>query len=157
MFVGHGTPMNAIEDNKFSGQWRRVGKLLPASGGCCFRFRALVYQGEPGYRTRQNRKWFMICTAFRTSCTRWSIRRRVRPRFAGLAKQLLAAQVDHTWGLDHGSWSVLRRLFPMADVPIFQISVDRKATAMEHFEMGRKLRELRNQGRADSRQRKRGA
>ena len=145
LFVGHGTPMNAIEDNEFSRQWRRIGKLLPRPEAVVS---VSAHWFTKGTRVSDAPKTKMVYDMYGFPDELYQVAYPApgSPRFAGLAKQLLAAQADNTWGLDHGSWSVLRRLFPMADVPVFQISVDRTATAMEHFEMGRKLRELRDQG-----------
>jgi len=70
------------------------------------------------------------------------------PQFAAQARELIGdtARFDTSWGLDHGSWSVLRRLFPQADIPVFQLSVDKNAAPEAHYAMGRKLCPLRDEG-----------
>ena len=70
------------------------------------------------------------------------------PEFAHKAKELIGSRVsiDNSWGLDHGTWSVLHRMYPKAEIPVFQLSVDRSASPQEHFEMGKKLRSLRSEG-----------
>ena len=54
--------------------------------------------------------------------------------------------IDNTWGLDHGTWSVLNVMFPKADVPVYQLSIDKNAAAKEHFEIGKQLKQLREEG-----------
>ena len=70
------------------------------------------------------------------------------PMFAARAQELLGEQVtiDNSWGLDHGTWSVLRRLYPNADIPVFQLSVDAYAEPSHHFALGKSLNALRNEG-----------
>lgn len=71
------------------------------------------------------------------------------PELARRIQQLLApipVKLDHTWGLDHGSWSVLRHVYPAADVPIVQLSIDASQPAAFHFDLGRKLAPLRAEG-----------
>jgi len=73
------------------------------------------------------------------------------PGTPALANQVLdllghKAKVDNNWGIDHGTWSVLNHMFPEADVPVLQLSIDANATMKEHFETGKKLRDLREQG-----------
>lgn len=148
LFVGHGTPMNAIEDNEFSRRWQEVGKSLP-------RPRAILCVSAH-WET-----WGSLVTAME------------KPRtihdFGGFPPGLyqveypapgsswLAGEVRHClrgakigfdldWGLDHGCWSVLRRMFPAADVPVVQLSLDTTKTAEAHYAMGRELAGLREEG-----------
>jgi 4,5-DOPA dioxygenase extradiol len=70
------------------------------------------------------------------------------PHFAHLAKTMITCDVtiDNTWGYDHGTWSVLHRMYPLADIPVFQLSVDMTAFAGEHYKIGQELRDLRDKG-----------
>jgi len=70
------------------------------------------------------------------------------PSFALAAKDLMGdgVSIDNSWGLDHGTWSVLCRIYPKADIPVFQLSVDQNASARDYYEIGCKLRALREQG-----------
>lgn len=70
------------------------------------------------------------------------------PRFAGKAKDMISrpSKFDNSWGIDHGTWSVLAHMFPHRDIPVFQISVDAFAPPEEHYKIGRELRALREQG-----------
>lgn len=70
------------------------------------------------------------------------------PDFAHATKNLIKREtiIDNTWGIDHGTWSVLCRIYSEADIPVYQLSVDMHASIKEHFQIGMELRELREQG-----------
>jgi len=70
------------------------------------------------------------------------------PELAHQTTQLVTkkVEIDNTWGIDHGTWSVLHRMYPRADVPVFQLSVDRSAPPEAHYQIGRELKALREQG-----------
>ena len=147
LFVGHGSPMNAIEDNRFTSEWALLGKRLP----------------RPDVIVSISAHWFTHGTrvldaaaprmiydmyGFPDALYKVVYDAPGSPHFAGLAKGLLgdSAITDNSWGIDHGTWSVLCRMYPNADIPVFQISVDREADADAHFHTGRQLRALREQG-----------
>ena len=147
LFIGHGSPMNAIEDNAYSRSWEQLGKEL----------------ARPAAVLSISAHWFTPGTRVSTVSVNRTIHDmygfpeelyRVRydaPGAPELARQALTllgnrAKPDDSWGLDHGTWSVLRRLFPAADVPVFQVSVDANATFAEHFALGQKLSSLRDEG-----------
>lgn len=147
LFIGHGSPMNAIEDNQYSRQWEALGAQLP-------RPRAILSVSA---------HWFTSGTrvtdspAPKTVYDMYGFPEELyqivypapgAPDFALLTKSLVRRTVDtdNTWGLDHGTWSVLHRIYPNADIPVFQLSVDRNASAEDHFQIGRELHALREQG-----------
>ena len=76
----------------------------------------------------------------------WNTRRRVRPTEAERLARELEIQPDETWGFDHGAWSVLRHLYPEADVPVFQVSLDAGRSLARHVELGSELAGLRDRG-----------
>ena len=147
LFVGHGNPMHAITENRWAGAWRELGKALP-------RPRAIVSISA---------HWFIPETAITSDD---------RPRtihdFGGFPRELfeveypapgdpdLASEIcglvteaaeclpSEEWGLDHGTWSVLRHMYPEADVPVVQLSIDRTKTARDHYDIGACLRSLRD-------------
>ena len=148
LFIGHGNPMNALEDNAFSRAWKDVAQSLP-------RPRAVL----------------CISAHWETDGTR--VTAMAKPRtihdFQGFPPELYAKQYpapgapewaeitrktirmtrvepDMEWGLDHGTWAVLCRMFPKADVPVFQLSLDRTQPAAYHYQLGRSLAPLREQG-----------
>ncbi|MDD3212255.1 MAG: 4,5-DOPA dioxygenase extradiol [Eubacteriales bacterium] len=147
LFVGHGSPMNAIEDNTFSERWKQLGARLPKPEAI-LSVSAHWFTNGTKVTDTPAPKMIYDMYGFPEALYRVTYPAPGSPRFARLAKNLIGSgvEIDNTWGLDHGSWSVLRRLYPDADAPVFQLSVDAQASMKEHFEIGRKLRSLREQG-----------
>lgn len=148
VFVGHGNPMNAIEDNRFSRAWVEAGKTLP-------RPRAIL-SVSAHWETKGTRVTAMESprTLYTFDGLPEELSRVVypapgSPRLAALVQETLKPSVvlpDRTWGLDHGTWAVLRRLFPAADIPVVQLSLDRTQGADYHYALGRTLQTLRRRG-----------
>lgn len=148
LFFGHGNPMNALEENPYTTRWREIGRALP-------RPRAVLMISAhwylPGTRV----------TAMERPRTIHDFGGFPRPLFEmqypapgdpGLAARLASLsgmddiEPDHEWGLDHGTWSVLCHLFPEADIPVVQLSIDETQPPGFHHELGRKLAPLREEG-----------
>ncbi|HEX7432414.1 MAG TPA: 4,5-DOPA dioxygenase extradiol [Anaerolineaceae bacterium] len=147
LFIGHGSPMNAIEDNEFSQAWREVGKSLPRPKGIVVISAHWETQGT-------------LVTVMDKPRTIHDFYGFPRPLFEfnypAPGDPVLAEHIsnlvktsdvnpDLQWGLDHGSWSVLARLFPEADIPVVQMSLDRAQGLPFHFELGRQLQALRDE------------
>lgn len=147
LFVGHGSPMNAIEDNVFTQGWIRMAKEIPA----------------PQFILCVSAHWFTrgskICDAaqpqtvydmygFPPELYQVQYDAPGSPQLAGLTRSLIEypVEIDNSWGIDHGTWSVLRKMYPLADIPVVQLSIDRLLPAAEHFRIGSQLRSLREQG-----------
>ena len=148
VFFGHGNPMNAIENNAYTKAWSSLGEALP-------RPRAIVAISA---------HWYVPATLVmeneypRTIHDFGGFPRELyavdypAPGDRGLAgriTKLLArfgATGDEGWGLDHGTWSVLTHVYPNADVPIVQLSIDETLEPALHFEIGTQLRSLRDDG-----------
>jgi 4,5-DOPA dioxygenase extradiol len=146
VFIGHGSPMNAVEDNAETRGWRALAAELPAP-------RAILAVSAHWY-TRGTR----VCDAQRPRTIHdmsgfpaelYEIEYGA-PGAPELAKRILElvpeAAVDGTWGIDHGTWSVLRVMYPEAAIPVVQLSVDEDAPPQRHYETGRKLASLRDEG-----------
>lgn len=147
LFIGHGSPMNAIEDNAFSRQWTELGQRLPKPRAI-LSVSAHWFTHGTAVNNAAAPKMIYDMYGFPEALYRVTYNAPGAPAFAARTRELLgdAVAFDTSWGLDHGSWSVLRRLFPQADVPVFQLSVDSGASPQEHYAMGRALRPLREEG-----------
>ena len=148
LFVGHGSPMNAIEDNESSRGWRVAAQTLP-------RPKAILCISAH-WET-----WGTEVTAMPKPRTIHDFGGFPRPlyeaQYPAPGDPLLARQVcelvkrfdlalDQDWGLDHGCWSVLKQMFPAADIPVVQLSLDTAKTAQAQYELAKELAPLRRQG-----------
>ena len=148
IFFGHGNPMNALLTNAYTDAWRRIGDETP----------------KPRAILSISAHWFVpgagvtVSTAPRTIHDFGGFPRelyRVQypapgdPELARRVQNLLAplpVVLDESWGLDHGTWSVLRHVYPAADVPIVQLSIDETRPPAFHYDIGRRLAPLRAEG-----------
>lgn len=148
LFVGHGSPMNAIEENEFTRQWRAVITDIPKPVS-------------------------IVCVSAHWLTNGTRVTAMERPRtihdFGGFPAELYAVQypaqgepalarttaeamrktsveLDQQWGLDHGTWSVVSKMYPDADVPVIQLSIDYTKPASFHFELAKELSFLRKKG-----------
>lgn len=148
LFVGHGNPMNAIEDNEFSRAWTIAGEELPKPKAIVCVSAHWVTRGTLVTAMDKPRT---IYDFYGFPPEMYEIRYDA-PGAPDLAEQLrrviknTQVQPDFEWGLDHGTWSVLKRMFPKADVPVIQMSLDATKEAGFHYELGRQLKELREEG-----------
>lgn len=148
LFVGHGSPMNAIEDNRWSREFRALGKQLP-------RPRAVLAVSAhwfiPGTFLTSNEqpKTIHDFGGFPDELFRMQYPAPGDPALAERVAELLGADragLTDEWGLDHGAWSVLHHLLPDADVPVVQLSLDWGLKGPAHLELGAKLAPLRAEG-----------
>lgn len=148
LFLGHGSPMNAIELNEFSSGWRAVGKSLPVPVA-------------------------ILCISAHWETRGTFVTAMEKPRtihdFGGFPQALFEVQYpapgspvlaietsnlitqtqvghDETWGLDHGAWSVIKHLYPKADIPVIQLSLDYSMTPQQHYDLAKELSALREKG-----------
>src|SRR5207253_8524840 len=148
IFFGHGNPMNAVLDNAYTKAWTRIGQTTP----------------KPKAILSISAHWFVsgtgvtIATSPRTIHDFGGFPRELfqvqypapgDPALARRVQKLLApieVELDNSWGLDHGTWSVLRHVYPAADIPVVELSIDERKLASFHFEIGKKLAPLREEG-----------
>jgi 4,5-DOPA dioxygenase extradiol len=148
VFFGHGNPLNAIQSNAWTQAWNDVGAAMP-------RPRAILVVSAHWYLPGTS---VTAMPAPRTIHDFGGFPRELYrvhypapgdPALASRVQSLLAptpVELDGQWGLDHGTWSVLRHVFPNADVPVVQLSIDETQPAALHYELGRRLAPLRDEG-----------
>jgi 4,5-DOPA dioxygenase extradiol len=148
LFIGHGSPMNAIKDNEFVHEWREIGKSLPKPNA--------ILCVSAHWETRGT-----LVTAMKKPMTIHD--------FGGFTKELFDVQypapgspelakeikriikktevgLDEKWGLDHGAWTVIKHLYPKADVPVIQLSLDYYKAPQYHYDLAKELSSLRKRG-----------
>lgn len=148
IFFGHGNPMNALSKNAYTDGWNAIGKQLP----------------RPKAILAVSAHWYIPGTAVtavsqpRTIHDFGGFPRELyqveypasgSPELANRVQDLVApvpVELDERWGLDHGTWSVLHHVFPDADIPVVQLSIDETQPPEFHFEIGRRLAHLRDEG-----------
>jgi 4,5-DOPA dioxygenase extradiol len=148
LFVGHGSPMNAIEDNEFSRAWKDEGKALPKPRAILCISAHWVTRGTLVTAMEQPR---MIYDMYGFPKELYEVKYSA-PGSPDLAEQVrriinkTTVQMDQEWGLDHGTWSVLNRMFPEANVPVIQMSLNANLQISDHYEIAKQLKELREEG-----------
>ncbi len=148
LFVGHGSPMNALESNEFTKKWQQLGASLP-------------------------RPQAILCISAHWETEGTFVTAMPQPKtihdFGGFPQALFDVQypapgsldlakntkelvkqtsigLDEKWGLDHGCWSILKPMFPKADIPVIQMSLDYRKDAAYHYNLGKELQQLRHKG-----------
>jgi 4,5-DOPA dioxygenase extradiol len=148
LFIGHGSPMNAIEENEFTLAWQAVAKKIPKPKAILcvsahWETRGTFVTAMEKPKTIHDFGGFpkaLFDVEYPASGSKW---------LAEEAKTILNPTplgLDEAWGLDHGAWSVLRKLYPAADVPVVQFSLDYTKDAQYHFDLGMRLAALRKKG-----------
>ena len=148
LFVGHGSPMNAIGDNPFRQTWLQLGQSLPRPKAILC-VSAHWETHSPQFCTANPPKTIHDFAGFPAILFQQQYPAPGAPQWAGRIEELLGAQaigLTPEWGLDHGAWSVLLSLFPQADVPVAQLSLARSFSPAEHFAYAQKLQSLRDEG-----------
>jgi 4,5-DOPA dioxygenase extradiol len=148
IFLGHGNPMNALMDNPYTRGWRRIGERTP----------------KPKAILSISAHWYVPGTALTIGTAPRTIHdfggfppelyqvQYPAPGDPDLARRVqamlapLPVELDRSWGLDHGTWSVLCHAYPDADIPVVQLSIDETQAPAFHYEVGRKLAPLRDEG-----------
>lgn len=148
LFIGHGSPMNAVQDNEFTRALTRLGASLPRPRAVLCVSAHWLTHGTFVTGMRQPRTIHDF-GGFPEELYQVEYPAPGSPDIAEQVRETLGghAQVDtQEWGLDHGAWAILKFLFPKADIPVLQLSIDFNAPALSHFQLGEKLRPLREQG-----------
>lgn len=147
LFVGHGSPMNAIEDNQFTREWEKLSGKIPRPKAI-LSISAHWYTKGTRVTDAVQPKTIYDMYGFPEELYQVKYQTEGSPELARQVKELIGEKVvvDNSWGCDHGTWSVLCRIYPKADIPVLQLSVDAGADARTQFEIGRQLSSLREEG-----------
>jgi 4,5-DOPA dioxygenase extradiol len=148
IFLGHGNPMNALLHNPYTEGWRALGRTIPKPNAI-LSISAHWYVPETGVTVATAPKTIHDFGGFPPELYQVRYPAPGDPKLARRVQQMLAPMpvaLDEKWGLDHGTWSVLRHVYPDADVPVVQVSIDETQPASFHFEIGKKLALLREEG-----------
>ncbi|WP_375690056.1 4,5-DOPA dioxygenase extradiol [Pseudooceanicola sp. LIPI14-2-Ac024] len=149
VFLGHGSPMNAIEDTEFSRAWTELGKSLPRPRAILVVSAHWMTRGTTLVDVSAMPRTIHDFYGFPQALYDQRYDAQGDPELARTVATLLAshhAEEDDTWGLDHGAWTVLKYLYPEADVPVFQVSIDMGRDLDHQLEIGKALSDLRDRG-----------
>jgi len=153
IFFGHGNPMNAVSKNAYTDTWSAIGRSIPrprailcVSAHWYIPFTAVTAMSSP--RTIHD------FGGFPRALFEVEYPAPGSPELAQLVRDLITplphsnnpVRLDHSWGLDHGTWSVLCHVFPDADIPVVQLSIDETRPLAFHYEVGKRLQPLRDEG-----------
>lgn len=148
LFVGHGSPMNGIENNDFSNAWELTGKELPVPKAVLVISAHWLTSGTR-ITAMDHPKTIHDFGGFPRALYEVQYPAPGDPHLAAETRDLVkSAQVslDHEWGLDHGTWTVVRRMYPDANIPVLQLSIDYGKPAEWHYNLGKELASLRKKG-----------
>jgi 4,5-DOPA dioxygenase extradiol len=147
LFIGHGSPMNAIEDTPSARGWAEIAARFPRPRAIVVISAHWVTEGVRVTSNAQPRTIHDFGRSFPQALFDQQYPAPGNPQLALSIVDMLTefgAALDDSWGLDHGTWSVLKHMYPEADVPVIQISLDIRRNPEEHYAIARKLSELRD-------------
>ncbi len=149
MFFGHGNPMNAISQNLYTKTWSAIGRELPRPKAVLV-ISAHWYVEHTAVTIASHPRTIHDFGGFPRALYEVQYPAPGDPQLALRVRELLspyaAVALDEHWGLDHGAWSVLAHVFPQADVPVVQLSIDETQPAQFHYDLGKRLLPLRDEG-----------
>lgn len=149
LFVGHGNPMNAIEDNVYSRSWRKIGDSLPVPNAILCVSAHWMTRGTTLVNVTAKPETIHDFGGFPRQLFEQQYPAPGAPEFARATVELLRsshAESSEEWGLDHGAWSVLMKMFPKANIPVYQLSLDLTKSPKDHFQLAQELKALREKG-----------
>lgn len=148
LFLGHGSPMNAIEENQFVQGFRNISREIPKPNAILC-ISAHWFTNGTFVTAMLNPKTIHDFYGFPKELFEVNYPAPGSPELARETAELLLPEIveeDHSWGLDHGAWSVIRHLYPNAEMPVIQLSIDYNKPPQYHFDLAKKLQKLREKG-----------
>lgn len=148
LFIGHGSPMNGIEDNEFSRNWSKMGNEIPKPKAVLVISAHWLTNGT-FITAMEHPKTIHDFGGFPEALYNVQYPANGSPGLAKVTADLITSTtvgLDHDWGLDHGTWSVVRHMYPNADIPVLQLSIDYNKPAQYHFDLAKLIVSLRKKG-----------
>lgn len=148
LFIGHGSPMNGIEHNMFSQQWKQLGTTIPQPSAVLV-VSAHWYTAGTRITAMEQPATIHDFGGFPQALFDVQYPAPGNPQLAAETAALLQpiqATLDHEWGLDHGTWTIVRHMYPQANIPVLQLSIDYKQSPQSHYNIAKALQPLRQKG-----------
>ena len=148
IFIGHGSPMNGIENNEFSNHWKEIGKNIHQPTAVLV-ISAHWFTSGTQITSMDFPKTIHDFSGFPDDLYQIQYPAPGDVMLANEAANLIQSttvQLTHEWGLDHGAWTVLRHMYPEANIPVIQMSIDYTKDARFHYLLGKELFQLRKKG-----------
>ena len=148
LFIGHGSPMNGIENNIFSKAWYELAQKLPMPKAVLCISAHWLTRGS-FVTAMEKPRTIHDFGGFPKELFDVQYPAPGNPQLALETKNLIASTnvgLDHDWGLDHGTWSVVRQMYPKADIPVLQLSIDYNRPGQYHYDLAKELSGLRSKG-----------
>lgn len=148
LFIGHGSPMNGIENNEFSSYWQKLGKEITTPKAVLIISAHWLTNGTH-VTAMEKPKTIHDFGGFPQALFDVQYPAPGNPALAAETKKLITTTdvgLDHDWGLDHGAWSVVKNMYPDANIPMLQLSIDYNKPASYHYNLAKELSALRKKG-----------
>lgn len=147
LFIGHGNPMIALQNNRYTEAWKEIGERLPKPSAILM-VSAHWYVSETAVTVSTSPKTIHDFGGFPDELFQVQYPAPGDPALAKRVTELFApveVKHDDNWGLDHGAWSVLKHIYPNADIPVVQLSINSRVPAQLHYDIGQMLAPLRDE------------
>jgi len=148
LFIGHGSPMNGIEDNEFSRRWAKMAQEIPVPKAVLV-ISAHWFTRGTKITAMENPQTIHDFGGFPAELFAVQYPSPGNPELARETASLLKSahvELDHDWGLDHGTWTIIRHMYPNANIPVLQLSIDYTKGPQYHYELSKELSALRKKG-----------
>lgn len=148
LFIGHGTPINAIEDNEFTRNWRKLASEIPQAKAILCISAHWLTRGTH-VTAMEKPKTIHDFSGFGQELYDVQYPAKGNPDLADDTKSLITNTkigLDYDWGLDHGTWSIVKQMYPDANIPVLQLSIDYHKSSQYHYDLSKQLYALRKKG-----------